>query len=135
MNVSSDESEDYFDDYDYSYSDEDEDEDEDEDDTGTDDDNDDEHGDEAQLEAAPSHHGTVSMISGGVAGQQRKDAESPDDLLLYEVPEEPEDEDGLTTDDDEDWEPAPVRKRKVKSLELALGVSLIKYTFLRPMMT
>lgn len=39
--------------------------------------------------------------------------ETPETLLLYSVPSEPEDEDGLTTDEESDWERPAVRKKKV----------------------
>jgi hypothetical protein len=49
-----------------------------------------------------------SVVSSAVG--QKKEKET---LLLHPVPTEPEDEDGLTTSDESEWEPPAVKKRKV----------------------
>lgn len=97
----------------YDYSEEEED---------ADDADDDEEGDEGgdahegKSDAAASTHvrtDLASAISGVDAKSREK--EDPRSLLLYPIPDEDEDDDGLTTaSEDSEWEPVEVKKKKVR---------------------
>ena len=87
--------------------DEDGDEDGDEDEDEDEDASDDGEGEDAVTEASARE--LASVVSG--TGDRSK--ETPEALLLYSVPSEPEDEDELTTDEESDWERPAVRKKKV----------------------
>lgn len=65
-----------------------------------------------ELAATAAEHDALSMIS-GTRGENELE---PEKLLHHPRPTGPEDEDGLTTDDELDWEPPAVRKRKVCGL-------------------
>ena len=55
--------------------------------------------------------------------------EDPTSLLVYPIPEEQEDEDGLTTaSEDSEWEPVEVRRRKVLWRTTILHIPAIDYS-------
>ncbi|PSS37523.1 hypothetical protein PHLCEN_2v637 [Hermanssonia centrifuga] len=74
---------------------------------------DEEDGDEDQEgdETGSVDHGRelASVLSSPTKG---KGETIPENLLLYPVPTEPEDEDGLSTDDESDWESPAIRRKK-----------------------
>lgn len=63
-----------------------------------------------ELVAAAPEHDALSVISDAAAGPKHLSAK---DLLLFPVPEEPEDDTYLPVDDDSTWEPPAVHKHKV----------------------
>ena len=63
-----------------------------------------------ELVATATEHDALSMIS-DTAGNKRLSAK---ELLLFPVPEEPEDDSELSTDEEPEWEPPAVRKHKVR---------------------
>ncbi|PSS38103.1 hypothetical protein PHLCEN_2v83 [Hermanssonia centrifuga] len=90
-------------DYDYDYTSEDE----DEEDTD----------DGYEQESADPHDRELASVISSAPGGRKKEKDSPENLLLYPVPEamESEDEDGLSTEDESDWESPAVRKKRAET--------------------
>ena len=64
-----------------------------------------------ELVAAAPEHDALSVISDAAAGPKHLSAK---DLLLFPVPEEPEDDTDLPVDEQSTWEPPAVHKLKVR---------------------
>lgn len=70
--------------------------------------NDAEYGTGNELVAASHEHDAMSVASSAIGRQGE-----PENLLQYGIPSDDEDDTGLTTEDESEWEPPAVRKRKV----------------------
>lgn len=72
-----------------------------------------------ELVVAVPEHDAASVISSVHDGQKE-----PESILRYPTPTETEDESGLLTDEETDWEPPTIRKRKVRDSCTPISVYL-----------